>query len=505
MRIGLIVDDGGVPRWVIETARRIAATNRHDVRIMVQTPQGVASAPQRRPSLVALLALERQLAGRARDWLSDPVDRAQSHAIPHADAAFVPDLVLRFDDLRHANAARTLTVLVDGAPVLAKLWAALLAGEAVSIAIHDSLTGEAATSALVALEAPHRLLESADAVLSHVVRSTGDAALAVAEGRPVPAVATDQVPLPSAPAGIGRSPRRFAADRRASAVARRRDERLGRAPAWQVGWRHVAARSMPPQIIAPHTYATLRDDLQRYYADPFVIAHDGRMHMFVEELPYATGRGLISHVEIGANGPLGTPHPVLEEPFHLSYPQVFADNGEIWMLPEAAASGRLTLYRAERFPDRWVRHAILIEEALHDATVFRHDGRWWMTAATVVGSASAWDTLSLWYADRLEGPWRAHPMNPVLVDARSARPAGVPFERNGALWRPAQDCRRGYGAALSLCRVTRLDAEVFAQQVAATSHHGQALAGSGPHTLNFAANGASGVEVIDFFAPRAHV
>lgn len=502
MRIGLIAEVEGVPRWICEIARRISASGRHEARIVARECREVASSPARRRSLAALLALERQLAGSARHWLCDDADRAALIGVSFAGADFVPDLVVRFDGARSQGPTRTLSILVDGAGVSTGLWPSLLDGKAVDVGIHDSKTGETTVSAFVALESPHRLLESADAVLSHVARSAVHATMAIADGKPLPAFAGEPAPTVRPHAGKSRSPVGFAADRVAGALARRRDERLGRAPAWQVGWRQVAARTLPPPVVAEGTYSTLRDDTRRYYADPFVFVHEGRVHMFVEELPYATGRGLVSHVEIVGSGPLGTPRPVLEEPFHLSYPQVFADAGEIWMLPEAAASGRLTLYRAERFPDRWVRHATLIDRAVHDATVFRHAGRWWMTAAIVIDTASAWDTLSLWYADKLEGPWLAHPTNPVLVDARSARPAGEPFVHDGTLWRPAQDCSTGYGAALSLCRVTRLDIEEFAQQIVTTSHYAEAQSRSGPHTLNFAAHGTGGIEVIDYFAPR---
>jgi len=54
--------------------------------------------------------------------------------------------------------------------------------------------------------------------------------------------------------------------------------------------------------------------------------------------------------------------------------------------------------------------------------------------------------LRVWFADDLLGSWCPHPGNPVKPDIRSARPAGTPFVHDGALYRPAQDCSRTYGA-----------------------------------------------------------
>jgi hypothetical protein len=51
----------------------------------------------------------------------------------------------------------------------------------------------------------------------------------------------------------------------------------------------------------------------------------------------------------------------------------------------------------------------------------------------------------------------------VKHDLGSARPAGTPFWHQGALYRPAQDCRRTYGGAVVIHRVVRLTPEEFAE------------------------------------------
>ena len=51
---------------------------------------------------------------------------------------------------------------------------------------------------------------------------------------------------------------------------------------------------------------------------------------------------------------------MLAEPFHLSYPYVFAWRGEYYMVPECHAAGAVRLYRAAEFPTRWVQVADLL-------------------------------------------------------------------------------------------------------------------------------------------------
>lgn len=501
MRIGLIVDRALIPRWVALLCTRLAEGGHGVGLVLVDDEQARMRRAAHTPLLAGLLHLERMLAGSQRHWLADDISGTpEAAALARFEPGTPPDLAIdltgSFD--RSVGARRTLSPRLDAMPVDTGLWCSLVERRAPCISMLDSVAGEVPL-ALPALSSPQRLYASSEAVLGHLVRALADAALEIAAGRPAPAFACEPPPAPrrgtSARVSLGATSR-FMGARLANAIEKRQCQMLKNAAVWQVAWRRAAERTHPPRQIDCAAFSLIRDDRKRYFADPFLIEHAGATHLFVEELPYALGRGIISHVELGPQGPRGSLRPVLEEPHHLSYPQVFHHGGHVYMLPEAAQSGRLTLYRADPFPHRWVRHAVLIEEPLHDATLFHHNDRFWLTATTALASASHWDMLALWSARDVEGPWTAHPGNPVLVDARAARPAGLPYEKDGALWRPAQDCRYGYGAALSLCRF-ELTPTRFAQQIAATLHYGAPPRHAGPHTINF----AGGFEVIDLFAP----
>jgi hypothetical protein len=155
------------------------------------------------------------------------------------------------------------------------------------------------------------------------------------------------------------------------------------------------------------------------------------------------------------------------------------------MIPESSANRTVSLYRADPFPLRWMHEVTLLNgiEA-SDATVVRHGDRFWMFAATRDGTGSWSDTLSLFHATDIRGPWTAHPANPVLVDQASARPAGAIVMRDGALWRPVQDCTHGYGTGIGLAEIMRLDDEGFAQRVHAVLRAPADWPGRRLHTLN---------------------
>jgi hypothetical protein len=103
------------------------------------------------------------------------------------------------------------------------------------------------------------------------------------------------------------------------------------------------------------------------------------------------------------------------------------------------------------------------------------------------------DTLAIFHARDLFGPWRPHAGNPVLVDRASARPAGHFVNRNGQLWRPVQDCTQGYGNALALAEIIELTPESFRQRVHTRLRPGAFWPGRKLHTLNRAGR----LEVID--------
>ena len=121
---------------------------------------------------------------------------------------------------------------------------------------------------------------------------------------------------------------------------------------------------------------------------------------------------------------------------------------------------------------------------LADATIIRHGELYYLFGATRDGAGGYSDTLSLFYAQDLFGPWLPHASNPVMIDRTSARPAGNFVTINGQTWRPVQDCTVGYGCALGLAEVVELSPTSFKQIVRHTIRPGPLWTGRKLHTLN---------------------
>lgn len=224
-------------------------------------------------------------------------------------------------------------------------------------------------------------------------------------------------------------------------------------------WRPAIIRASFEQIVAAGSIEGF--DLQwlppmgafRFLADPFGWWRDGKLHVFVETYDYRVRIGAIEVLTYDSDLTLIDRAPVLNEPWHLSYPLIFEGEGETWMLPEAHRSNALTLYRAVDFPTRWApAPRITLDHVPVDATPLFHDARWWLFYTSASREPDKMSALHIAYADRLTGPWTPHPMNPVRVDSSSSRPGGTARVVDGVVTLPVQDCSATYGGAIRLLR-----------------------------------------------------
>jgi hypothetical protein len=233
---------------------------------------------------------------------------------------------------------------------------------------------------------------------------------------------------------------------------------------WEIGVRRAISEHLPTSAGGPR-FQFIELAGRSSCADPFPIVVDNVVHLFCEDAPLRAGRGTIAHAVIGADGTAGPVQTVLDEPFHLSYPFVFEHNGAMYMLPETRQARRVALYRAERFPDRWVRDRTLIEDVeASDPTLLEYEGRLWLFLCISASAESPTDELFAFHADGLDGVWQPHPGNPIVSDVRRARPAGRFFVADNMLIRPSQDCAKRYGYGVGFNRVVELTPTTYVER-----------------------------------------
>lgn len=225
-----------------------------------------------------------------------------------------------------------------------------------------------------------------------------------------------------------------------------------------------------------------------FWADPFVLSRQGKHYVFFEELPFATERGYLSCMELFDDGRHAQPRKIIEEPHHLSYPNVFEYQGDYFLIPESGEAGRVDLYHCTEFPYEWIFSKTLIHDIhAYDATLLEYQGKWWMFTTVVPEKGlSGCEELHIFYSDSpVSNEWKAHSANPVISDASRARPGGNFFVSEGVLYRVSQDCAGQYGAGINLSRVEQLSESAY-QETLVSQHYPEWDSHlSALHTFNF--------------------
>lgn len=196
-------------------------------------------------------------------------------------------------------------------------------------------------------------------------------------------------------------------------------------------------------------------------ADPFLFCHGDKLYLFYEA--YAVG-DRVAHITVGIleQGQLKPLGPVLQRPYHLSYPYIFRDGADIFMIPETHSARRIEVWRCTDFPHEWELHATALEGvSAADSILFkRHDGWWLFTNISEFQDYE--DHCSELHVFKVDGPTLRHlfphKLNPVVLGSDTARNAGRIIENGGRLYRPSQ-CNSGgvYGYGLNIMEINELD------------------------------------------------
>jgi hypothetical protein len=174
----------------------------------------------------------------------------------------------------------------------------------------------------------------------------------------------------------------------------------------------------------------------KFVADPFLVRETGTWYLFFEVYNRATDQGDLAVATSRNTWQWDYQQVILDEPFHLSYPYVFKWEGEYYLIPESYQAGGIRLYHADDFPTRWSMVTTLVEgKEFVDNSIVNYDGHWWLFA-----SVTSNDTLHLYMADDLTGPYMEHPLSPIVeANQHKARPSGRVLVYQDRLYRYTMD------------------------------------------------------------------
>lgn len=196
-----------------------------------------------------------------------------------------------------------------------------------------------------------------------------------------------------------------------------------------------------------------------FVADPFMVRDNDMWYLFVEVMNPDEKQGDIG-LATSADGYNWDWHSiVLNESFHLSYPQVFRYQDDWYMIPEAHEVNAVRLYKAEEFPTKWTPVQDLIEGPYYDSTILHWKDHWY------IFTGEKYSISRLWVAEDLFGPWTEHPASPLhFNDDEHYRCGGRMIVYDGKPIRFNQDGRGRYGNRVRAFEITNLSPTEYEEQ-----------------------------------------
>ena len=214
-------------------------------------------------------------------------------------------------------------------------------------------------------------------------------------------------------------------------------------------------------------YKVIKNPKGRFLADPFVIENNGENFIFVEDFFFNDGKGRISVIKVDEQKYdfLGV---VLEEDFHLSFPFVFKDHNEIYMIPETSDNGDIRLYKSIEFPLKWeFERQLMPNVKAADTMLFKNEKIWFMF--TNICSAKIGDhqsELHIFYSEDFKsGKWQPiESGNPVVFSPLKGRNGGF-FSHNGVLYRVNQvHGQNHYGKSFNVNQIEVLSKDEYVEK-----------------------------------------
>jgi len=213
---------------------------------------------------------------------------------------------------------------------------------------------------------------------------------------------------------------------------------------------------------------------QHLYADPMLFKHQGINYIFFEDYDYH--KGIILYTILSEEGNISPPKAALELPIHLSFPFVFSEKDDIFMVPETYDAKEVALFQAIKFPSQWEKRRVLVQgENFADPILFKYNDYYWLFTAVRC------DRLRIYYAKNLESKFIPHPINVRNIAGRNA---GAVFYDGGHLIRPVMDCSKVYGGSMTLNRIEKLTPKEFREKPIAYIYPTWAQNLDGTHTYN---------------------
>lgn len=263
------------------------------------------------------------------------------------------------------------------------------------------------------------------------------------------------------------------------------------AESWNVAFREKQPGTILKDCITP--FCVVENSFRYWAADPFLFEENERIFIFAELYDYILCRGTIGYCVI-QNGKISNWKQVIVEQYHLSFPNIFRDGEEIFIVAESSEANCLYRYRAIEFPNCWEKDVIIRQDVKYVDTVFISKNNQNFALTYDVKNPHA---PKLYWLD-VDAPENDHMLDLEIQELR--RPAGKVIQSEAI--RCAQDCTGDYGKGLVFYRYSFIKGRYVESEIKrlypADIRLTKKMYLDGMHTYNFSEN----YEVIDIKTRR---
>jgi len=193
-----------------------------------------------------------------------------------------------------------------------------------------------------------------------------------------------------------------------------------------------------------------------FYADPFLIQLDDKQLVLSEYFSYKSKLGEIYSTLSGEKS-----KPWLQKSSHLAYPYVFEHNGQNWVIPENANSGKCIAYCVDNELNI-IDEKVLVNLPLVDASLLKYNDKFYIFCG-LKGQLPN-EKLFVFWADCFEGPYFPHEMNPVKVSPNGSRSGGSMIFWQNEVYRPTQVYAENYGNKVLINKIIELSPKQFIEE-----------------------------------------
>lgn len=213
----------------------------------------------------------------------------------------------------------------------------------------------------------------------------------------------------------------------------------------------------------PSDLSFIKKNPVQIVADPFLFVHGDTLYLFYEK-QILGNKGTIEMIQTKDMKKWTKPVTVLKRSTHLSYPFIFEDAGNIFMIPETNQENNVQLCKGNHDFTEWhCEKELLNGDEYVDSSIILYDRVYYLF--TTVLRENAEHELQLYFSKDLYGEFEKHPKSPIAKGPFTGRCGGAIFEFENQLFRPAQIYGKYYGESLSIYKINILTTNDYQEEI----------------------------------------